>query len=330
MKRVFSAVQPTGTPHLGNYLGFLKQAVELQKSYECIYSIVDLHALTVPRDPKVLHNDILGGAALYLACGIDPAKSILFVQSDVKEHAELCWILNTITHISELKLMHQFKEKSKEHPGSISVGLFDYPVLMAADILLYNTDSVPIGDDQRQHVELTREIARRFNARFGVTFVEPKACVAKTGARIMGLDDPAKKMSKSASSVHNYISLLDAGDAIKRKIKRAVTDSGSEVAMHPDKPAISNLMTIYHLLSSMSMKDIEAKYRGKGYGEFKTDLADIVEAFVSPLRERYVGYLAKPKKIQSMLADGAQRARIIAAHTMKTVRKNVGIGMYDV
>lgn len=327
MKRVFSAAQPTGTPHLGNYLGFLKAAVELQESYACVYSIVDLHALTVPRDPKVLRADILGVAALYLACGIDPKKSILFVQSDVKEHTELCWILNTFAKISELKLMHQFKEKSKEHPGGINMGLFDYPVLMAADILLYKTDAVPIGDDQKQHVELTRELARRFNAKFGDTFIEPKALIAKHGARIMGLDDPLKKMSKSASNAYNYVSLLDTSDAIKRKIKRAVTDSGSEVVMHPAKPAISNLMTIYHLLSGMSMKDIEAKYHGKGYGEFKTDLADIVEGFVSPLRERYTTHLAKPAYLRTVLQEGADRAREMASQTMKIVRQRVGIGL---
>ncbi len=326
MQRVFSAAQPTGTPHLGNYLGFLKQAVELQKSYDCIYSIVDLHALTVPRDPKVLREDILGVAALYLACGIDPKKSILFVQSDVKEHTELCWILNTLTKISELKLMHQFKEKSKEHPESINIGLFDYPVLMAADILLYKTDAVPIGDDQKQHVELTREIARRFNARFGNTFTMPQALFAKHGARIMGLDDPTKKMSKSAANVNNYISLLDEPDAIRRKIKRAVTDSGSEVVMHPSKPAISNLISIYHLLSGMNIKEIESKYRAKGYGDFKGDLADVVEAFVSPLRERYFTILAKPKHLTGILQEGARTARVIAADTMKKVRTLVGVG----
>lgn len=327
MKRIFSAAQPTGTPHLGNYFGFLKQAVELQKTYDCIYSIVDLHALTVPRDPSVLQDDILGVAALYLACGLDPKKSILFVQSDVKEHAELCWILNTVTKISELKLMHQFKEKSKDHPDSITVGLFDYPVLMAADILLYNTDSVPIGEDQKQHVELTREIARRFNTRFGDTFVIPNALTPKYGARIMGLDDPSKKMSKSASNANNYISLFEEQGSIRRKIQRAVTDSGSEIIMHPDKPALSNLITLYHLLSGKKIKDIEMQFRKKGYGEFKKELADAVCAFVSPLKERYEDNRAKPKILQTMLLDGARRARAIAAKTMATVRKNVGIGV---
>ena len=326
MKLVFSAAQPTGTPHLGNYLGFLKQAVELQESYNCVYSIVDLHALTVPRDPKVLSEDILSVAALYLACGIDPKKSILFVQSDVREHVELCWILNTLTKISELKLMHQFKEKSKEHPESITMGLFDYPVLMAADILLYATDAVPIGDDQKQHVELTREIARRFNARFGETFTIPHALFAKHGARIMGLDDPTKKMSKSAANAANYISLLDEPDAIRRKIKRAVTDSGSDITMHPSKPAISNLISIYHLLSGMSMKDIERRYKGKGYGEFKAELADVVESFVSPLRERYHTIRAKPKALTAVLRDGAAAARSIAQKTMAAVRTRIGIG----
>lgn len=326
-QRVFSAAQPTGTPHLGNYLGFLKQAVELQDTHECIYSIVDLHALTVPRDPEVLHDDILGVAALYLACGLDPKRSILFVQSDVKEHVELCWILNTLTKISELKLMHQFKEKSKDHPESINMGLFDYPVLMAADILLYRTEAVPIGDDQKQHVELTREIARRFNARFGDTFAVPNAIISKHGARIMGLDDPIKKMSKSAANANNYISLLDESDAIRRKIKRAVTDSGTEISMHPSKPAMSNLISIYHLLSGKTVKEIEERFKGKGYGDFKTELGDVVESFVSPLRERYRAYRAKPKALQSVLSDGAARARGIAGQTMKIVRKRVGIGL---
>ncbi|MEK7649011.1 MAG: tryptophan--tRNA ligase [Patescibacteria group bacterium] len=327
MQRVFSAAQPTGTPHLGNYLGFLKQAVELQESYDCIYSIVDLHALTVPRDPDVLRNDILGVAALYLACGLDPKKSILFVQSDVKEHAELCWLLNTLTKISELKLMHQFKEKSKEHPESINMGLFDYPVLMAADILLYNTDLVPIGEDQKQHVELTREIARRWNMRFGQTFTLPKAHIAKTGARIMSLLDPAKKMAKSASSAQSYVSLLDDAHTVRQKIKRAVTDSGSEITLSPAKPALSNLLAIYHLLSNKTFVELEARYKGRGYGEFKSDLAEVVVAFLSPIQERYTALLKKPKKLHEMLSDGAARARIIAVSTMKKVRANIGIGI---
>ena len=326
-QRVFSAAQPTGTPHLGNYLGFLKQAVELQESYDCMYSIVDLHALTVARDPEILREDILGVAALYLACGLDPKRCILFVQSDVKEHAELCWILNTVTKISELKLMHQFKEKSKEHPDGITMGLFDYPVLMAADILLYKTSGVPIGDDQKQHVELTREIARRFNARFGDTFVIPEALIAKHGARIMGLDDLSKKMSKSAASSNNYISLLDESEVIRKKMKRAVTDSGAEIIMHPSKPAVSNLISIYHLLSGRSINEIEMRFKGKGYGEFKTELADVVDAFVTPLRKRYSDYFAKPKILQSILKDGADRARAIAQLTMKVVRQKVGIGL---
>lgn len=324
--RVFSAVQPTGAPHIGNYIGFLKNAVELQKGYDCIYSIVDLHALTVPRDPEVLRADILKVAALYTACGLDPKKSILFVQSDVSAHAELCWILNTLTKLGELKLMHQFKEKSGSQKEGVNIGLLDYPVLMAADILLYKTDIVPIGEDQKQHVELSREIARRFNARYDTVFTVPRAQLAKSGARIMSLDNPNKKMSKSASSGQGYISLLDSPDVVCKKIARAVTDSGTDIVMRADKPALSNLLTIYYALSGTPVKELEKNYQGKGYKEFKSDLAKCINVFLAPIQQRYIDALSHPQHLRIMLRDGATRAAAIANPVMEKVKKAVGIG----
>lgn len=326
MQRVFSGVQSSGILHIGNYLGALKNWVALQDTHECIFSIVDLHAITVPQDPRALRENILKTAALYLAVGIDPKKSTMFVQSDVSEHAELAWILNTITKISELKLMHQFKEKSKGHTENITMGLFDYPVLMAADILLYKTEVVPVGEDQKQHVELTRELARRFNGVFSEVFAVPELYIAETGARIMGLDDATKKMQKSAASAYNYISLTDSADEVKRKISRAVTDSGNDIVYSPEKPALSNLLTIYHLLSGESIKDIEKRYTGKGYKEFKHDLSELIIGFLAPMQIKYEKLMAHPEKITEILESGAKHAQKIASQTMKEVKDAVGLG----
>lgn len=322
METIFSGVAPSGVVHIGNYLGAIKNWVELQNDYRCIFCVVDLHAITVPQDPKRLREKTLEIAKIYLAAGIDAKKSIIFVQSHVKEHAELAWVLNTIARIPELEKMTQFKDKASLR-REVGVGLFDYPVLMAADILLYKTAVVPVGEDQVQHVELTRDLGQRFNNKFGETFVIPKPMVREEGARIMGLDDPAKKMSKSASSRYNYISLTDSPDEVREKIKKAVTDSGKEIKNDPDKPALSNLLTIYSLLSGKSQVEIEQEYEGRGYAEFKSGLADTVINFLEPFQKRYNAI--SDEEAMSILADGAKEAQKIARKTMEEVRERVGL-----
>ncbi len=326
MKKVFSGAQPSGTVHIGNYIGAIKQWVDWQEQYDCMYTIVDLHAITVAQDPKVLRENIVRTAAAYFACGLDPKKSVVFVQSEVKEHAELGWILNTIARMSELKLMHQFKDKSQSHPENINVGLFDYPVLMAADILLYGTQLVPVGDDQKQHVELARELARRFNVQYGDVFTVPEGFIPKAGGRVMGLDDPFKKMSKSASSELNFIAMMDTPEMIKKKISRAVTDTQGGVTVGKDKPAITNLITIYHLFSGDSIKDIEKRYEGKGYKEFKEDLAEVLVAFLTPFQKRFNEYMDDPAELITILQNGSDRARAQAEPMMKKVKDAVGLG----
>ena len=285
--RAFSGVQPSGIIHIGNYFGAIKNWISLQDQYECVFCIVNNHAITLPRQPKELKENTYKVASIYLAFGIDPKKSIIFVQSEIKEHTELCWILNTITKIPELERMTQFKEKSKQYKANVNVGLFDYPVLMAADILLYQTNIVPVGQDQKQHVELTRMLAKRFNHIFGETFVIPKALIKKEGGKIMGLDNPLKKMSKSASSPLNYIALDDSPATIKEKIKRAVTDSGKEIKKDPQKPAISNLLNIYSLATNKQIKEIEKEFeeKGRGYKEFKESLSEVLIDFLAPFKK---------------------------------------------
>ena len=326
MKRVFSGVQPTGNIHLGNYLGALKQFVELQDDHECIYCIVDMHAITVPQDPKELREHILDVAALYLAVGIDPKKSIVFVQSDVPGHAELSWILTCNSYTGELSRMTQFKDKSK-NKESAPTGLFSYPVLMAADILLYDTDIVPVGNDQKQHIELCRDIAIRINNKYKKTFVVPDGRFLKEGARIMALDDPTKKMSKSAENVHSRISLLDEPSKIKKSIMKATTDSDGVVKFDVEnKPGISNLLNIYSVLSGMSIPELEEKYEGKGYGDFKKDLVEVVVEALAPIKERYEQIRHSDELIE-ILKDGAVRANAIAQKTMKRVKENFGLGI---
>ncbi len=326
MKRVFSGVQPTGNIHLGNYLGALKQFVELQDDHECIYCIVDMHAITVPQDPKELREHILDVAALYLAVGVDPKKSIVFVQSDVPGHAELSWILTCNSYTGELSRMTQFKDKSK-NKESAPTGLFSYPVLMAADILLYDTDIVPVGNDQKQHIELCRDIATRINNKYKKTFVVPDGRFLKEGARIMALDDPTKKMSKSAENVHSRISLLDEPSKIKKSIMKATTDSDGVVKFDmQNKPGISNLLNIYSVLSGMSIPELEAKYEGKGYGDFKKDLVEVVVEALAPIKARYEEIRHSDELIE-ILKDGAQRADAIAQQTMKRVKENFGLGI---
>ena len=324
--RVFSGVQPSGNIHLGNYLGALKQFQELQNDHECIYCVVDEHAITVPQDPKELQKHILDVAALYLAIGIDPEKSIIFVQSQVSGHAELGWILCCNSYTGELSRMTQFKSKSKMQE-SAPAGLFCYPILMAADILLYDTDIVPVGSDQRQHIELTRDIAARVNNTLGETFVVPEGRFMKSGARIMALDDPTQKMSKSSKNIHSVISLLDNPNKIKKSIMRATTDSDGKIIFDTEKkPGISNLLNIYSTLSGESIKTIETKYDGCGYGDFKKDLADVVTSALDPIQKRYKR-LIESEELIDILNDGAKRASSIAEPVMDRVRDKFGLGI---
>lgn len=323
MKRLFSAIQPSGNLHIGNYLGAIAQWEVLQKEYEAIFCIVDLHAITVPQDPAVLRAKTIEIAKIYLAAGIDPKKCTLFIQSQVPAHAELGWILNTLARLGDLEKMTQFKDKSSRgERETAGVGLFGYPVLMAADILLYDTAVVPVGKDQLQHIELARALARRFNDRFGETFVIPEGRVSKEGQLIMGLDDPLKKMSKSAASEYNFIALSDDVDTVRRKIKKAVTDSGSEIVYADDKPALKNLINIYTLLSGKTSNEIETMYQGKGYGDFKTDLAEVVIGFLAPFQERFA--VISDDEILSILRAGAERAGSLATAKLTEVKERVG------
>ncbi|MFA6159653.1 MAG: tryptophan--tRNA ligase [Parcubacteria group bacterium] len=322
-KRIFSGIQPSGNLHLGNYLGAIRNWVKLQDEYDSIFCVVDMHAITVPQDPAELRRRTIEVAKVYLASGIDPKKSTLFIQSQVSEHAELCWILNTIAKIPELEKMTQFKDKTqKTGKESSAVGLFDYPVLMASDIILYDSELVPVGKDQKQHVELTRTLAERFNKKFGETFVIPKAYTTETSENIMGLDDPSKKMSKSAKSEYNYIALSDDEETVRRKIKKAVTDSGSEIIYSEEKPALKNLINIYSLLSEISPKEIEKKYVGKGYSDFKTDLADVVINFLQPLQQKIADLT--DEKVLQILEAGAKKVRPIAKKKLEEVKNKIG------
>ncbi len=326
MKRVFSGVQPTGNIHLGNYLGALKQFVELQEDHECIYCIVDMHAITVPQDPEVLKEHILAVAALYLAVGVDPEKSIVFVQSDVPGHAELSWILTCNSYTGELSRMTQFKDKSK-NKESAPAGLFTYPILMAADILLYDTDVVPVGNDQKQHIELCRDLAVRVNGKYPDTFVIPDGRFLKEGARIMALDDPSKKMSKSAENIHSRISLLDDPAKIKKSIMKATTDSEGVIRFDTEnKPGISNLLNIYSVLSGTSIADLEKKYEGKGYGDFKKDLVEVTVKALTPIRERFEE-IRNSEELIRILREGAGKADAIAKKTIERVKGNFGLGL---
>jgi tryptophanyl-tRNA synthetase len=324
--RVFSGIQPSGSLHLGNYLGALCNWVSMQDTHECVYCVVDLHAITVRQERAELRRSTIDLANLFLAAGIDPERSIIFVQSHVAAHSELAWLLNTVTYMGELRRMTQFKDKTEGGEGeSIPVGLFDYPVLMAADILLYRADEVPVGEDQKQHVELTRDLADRFNNAFGKTFVVPEPMIPKVAARVMSLDDPRRKMSKSAGSANSYIALMDPPDVIRRKIKRAVTDSGTEVTAGADKPALANLIGIYSILSGDDMDTIVGRYEGKGYAEFKADLGEVVVAALAPMQQR-IRELEKDKGYtMDVLKAGAERAEAVASRTLARVRERIGL-----
>ncbi len=323
--RIFSGIQPSGNLHIGNYLGAIKNWVEMQNDYDSIFCIVDLHAITVPQNPEELKKRVTEVAKIYLASGIDPEKSTIFIQSHIPEHTELAWILNTITKIPELEKMTQFKDKSKkEGKESAGVGLFDYPVLMAADILLYDTEIVPVGEDQLQHIELTRTLARRFNKKFGETFKIPKSFIRQEGMRVMGLDDPTKKMSKSATSEYNYISLLDSPEIIEKKIKKAVTDSENSITYTDERPALKNLINIYSSFSNKTPAEIEKEYQGKGYAEFKKGLADAVLGFIVPFQEKYNSL--NDEEVLNILQSGAEKIRPLAQEKVQQVKKAVGLG----
>lgn len=325
MKRVFSGVQPTGNLHIGNYLGALKQFVTLQDEAECIYCIVDEHAITVPQDPKELRKHSLDVAALYMAVGLDPKKCIIFLQSEVSGHAELGWVLACNSYTGELSRMTQFKQKS-HGADSAPTGIFMYPVLMAADILLYDTNLVPVGNDQKQHIELTRDIALRVNNKYGETFVVPDGFFPKEGARVMALDDPTSKMSKSAENELSRISLLDDEAKIKKAIMRATTDSDGLIKFDiENKPGVSNLLSIYSAFSGKKIEDIEKDYEGHGYGDFKKDLVEITIDALRPVRERYAE-IRNTEILPQALTEGAERANVIAEKTMKRVRDKFGLG----
>lgn len=322
-KRIFSGAQPTGNLHIGNYLGALKNWVELQNDFESLFCIVNLHAVTFPQDPQVLRRRTLDLARIYLASGVNPQQSIVFVQSDVPEHAELAWIFNCVARIGELERMTQFKDKSKNKQEKVGAGLLVYPTLMAADILLYQTDLVPVGGDQKQHLELTRDLAERFNRDFGETFKIPEAFIPPTGAKILSLAEPEKKMSKSDENANGAIFLLDAADAIVKKIKRAVTDSGTDIKFDESRPAINNLLTIYQLMTGKTAAECEANFAGKGYGQFKSEIAEAVVEFLKPFQERVRNYT--DEQLKTILKDGAEKARAIARKTLNDVYEKMGI-----
>jgi tryptophanyl-tRNA synthetase len=324
MKRILSGIQPTGNLHLGNYLGALKRFVQLQHEADCYFCVVDLHALTVPKDPAELREKTMEVATLYLAAGLDPDKMTMFIQSHVRAHPEASWLLECVARVGELDRMIQFKEKSKGS-DSVSVGLYTYPVLMAADILLYQADAVPVGEDQKQHLELCRDLAERFNRQYGDVLTVPEPLIGEVGARIMGLDNPRKKMSKSAGSPANFIALLDDPDTIVKKIKRAVTDSENVIRYDPEeKPGISNLLVIYSLLAGESISSLEQKYQGVGYGQFKRDLAEVVVDHLTPIQERY-RELRQSGEVERVLAAGAEQASRVADETLNKMKESMGL-----
>ncbi len=322
-KRIFSGAQPTGNIHIGNYLGALRNWAQLQHEYESFFCIVNLHAITTPQDPKVLAAKTKELARIYLAAGIDPKISTIFIQSDVKEHAELAWLLNGVTRISELERMTQYKDKARKQRENVVAGLLNYPVLMASDILLYQTDLVPVGQDQKQHLELTRDVAERFNRDFGRVFRIPEPFIPKVGALILALDDPSKKMSKSDENINGSITMLDDADTVRRKFKRAVTDSGTEIGFDETRPAITNMLTIFQLLTGQTEAEVESHFAGKGYAQLKADVADAVVEFLRPFQERMrsIG----DEELHRVLAEGSERARAIADATMREAKTRMGL-----
>jgi tryptophanyl-tRNA synthetase len=327
-KRILSGIQPSGDLTLGNYLGAIRNWVRQQHDFQSFHPIVNLHAMSLPYDPAVLRRRTLELAAGLISCGLDPEVSVVFVQSQVPEHTELMWVLCSQTMYGELGRMIQFKEKrANQAEEKVSSALFFYPVLQAADILIYDADLVPVGEDQRQHIELTRDVAVRFNATFGETFKIPEADIKTDGARIMGLDDPTKKMSKSASTPANYIALSDSPDVIRRKINRAVTDSGSEIVAREDKPALTNLLTIFSLITDTPIPELEARFEGAGYGQFKRELGDALADHLEPIQRRMNELIADPAELERILHRGTERAREVTIPKMAQVREAVGISL---
>jgi tryptophanyl-tRNA synthetase len=324
--RIFSGIQPTGRKHLGNYLGAITQYVAGQDRGEAIYCLVDLHAITVSYEPAVLREAVYDAAATLLAAGLDPDRCIFFRQGDVQEHPELCWLLSSVTSFGELNRMTQFKDKAGSQRDLVSGGLFFYPVLQAADVLAYRANEVPVGEDQRQHVELMRDVAVRFNARFGETLVVPELRVPEVGARIMDLQLPDKKMSTTGGSPQGTVLVLDEPDAIVRKFRSAVTDSGTEVVRGPDKAGISNLIDIFAAVRGIAPADVEQSFDGSGYGAFKQAVADAVVEYLAPLRERYQELRADEPTLERTLEEGAEKAHAIAADTLVDVREAMGVG----
>lgn len=328
MARVFSGVQPTGEgPHIGNYIGAFRHWVDLQKTHEeCFYCVVDLHAMTLPWDPKALKEGVRRTAATLIATGIDPERSVLFVQSDVAEHTQLTWVLTCLARMGELERMTQFKEKGRGNErDSVPAGLLAYPLLMAADVLVYRATHVPVGEDQRQHLELMRDLAIRFNSRFGDTFPVPDAVIGRQGARIMSLDDPTQKMSKSSGRPASTLGMLDAPNVVRKKIARAVTDSGREVRYGQDSPAVSNLLDIFSGVSGRSVAELVADLEGQGYAPLKAALAEAVLAVLGPFQARYTELIGDPAQLDELLDRGAKRAQSIAADTFREVRERIGL-----
>lgn len=324
-KRALSCIQPTGAPTLGNYLGALRNWVQMQDEFECAFAVADLHALTIRQDPPKFRQQILEMYALLLAVGLDPEKNLIFVQSQVSSHAELSWLLSCCTQFGELSRMTQFKDKSAKHADNINLGLFAYPTLMAADILLYQPDYVPVGADQKQHCELTRNIAERFNSLYGNTFTVPEPYIMKTGARVRSLQDPTKKMSKSDENQNAFISLRDDADTVIRKFRRAVTDSEATVRYAEGKDGINNLMEIYGAVTGKTMSEIETEFAGKGYGDFKTAVGEAVAATLTPIQERLATYLSDKAQLEALMREGAERAYRISSRTLDKAKKKMGL-----
>src|SRR5437588_9025248 len=324
--RIFSGIQPTGSKHLGNYIGAIRQYVDGQDRGEAIYCVVDAHAITVAYEPDALRSAVYDTAATLLAAGLDPGRCIFFRQSDVPEHTELCWLLSSVTSFGELNRMTQFKEKAGAQRDLVTAGLFFYPVLQAADVLAYRAHEVPVGEDQRQHIELMRDAAERFNARFGETLVVPEARIPEVGARIMDLQAPERKMSTTGGSPQGTVYVLDQPDVVLKKVRSAVTDSGTEVVRAPDKAGISNLIEILAAVRGTAPEEIEREFDGEGYGAFKQAVADAVVTYLSPVRERYAQLRADEPKLEQVLEEGAAKARAVASGTLADVRDAMGVG----
>lgn len=325
-KTILSGIQATGNLTIGNYLGSINNWVKMQDEYECYYMIANLHTLTIRNDPEEFRKRELQVLAIYIAAGLDPEKNVIFFQSHVPAHTQLSWVLNCYTYMGEMNRMTQFKDKSVKHADNINCGLFTYPVLMAADILVYNADIVPVGDDQKQHLEITRDIAERFNSIYGDTFKIPEPYIGKQGARIMGLQDPLSKMSKSTTNLNDAIFLNDSPDEIRKKMKKAVTDSENCVRYDKEnKPGVSNLMTIYGIIKEKSMEDIEKEFEGKGYGDFKSAVAEAIIERLEPLQKRYNELLENPEKLKKIYENGAKKAQERADKVVDEVYKKIGL-----